>query len=67
MYSETMSTQISATTLIENQVVVNMYAQKSTKGDVNMNINIQSPTLYEANKEECDADIATFKEHVEEL
>ena len=67
MYSETMSTQISATTLIENQVVVNMYAQKTTKGDVNMNINIQSPTLYEANKEECDADIATFKEHVEEL
>ena len=67
MYSETMSTQISATTLIENQVVVNMYAQKSTKGDVNMNINIQSPTLYETNKEECDADIATFKEHVEEL
>lgn len=67
MYNETTSTQITAYTVIENQTVVNMYAQKSTKGDINMNINIQSPTLYEANKEECDADIKTFKSHVEEL
>ena len=67
MYNETTSTQISANTQIENQTVVNMFAQKSTKGDVNMSITIQLPTLYEANKEECDADIATFKEHVEEL
>ena len=67
MYSETTSTQITAYTTIENQTVVNMYAQKSTRGDVNMNITIQSPTLYEANKAECDADIETFKAHVEEL
>ena len=67
MYNETTSTQISANTQIENQTVVNMFAQKSTKGDINMNINIQSPTLYEANKAECDADIETFKAHVEEL
>lgn len=67
MYNETKSTQITAYTQIENQTVVNMYAQKSTRGDVNMNINIQSPTLYEANKAECDADIETFKTHVEEL
>lgn len=67
MYSETKSTQITAYTQIENQTVINMYAQKSTKGDVNMNITIQSPTLYEANKAECDADIETFKAHVEEL
>lgn len=67
MYNETTSTQITAYTQIENQTVVNMYAQKSTKGDVNMNITIQSPTLYEANKAECDADIATFKAHVEDL
>lgn len=67
MYNETTSTQITAYTVIEGQTVVNMYAQKSTKGDINMNINIQSPTLYEANKEECDADIETFKAHVEEL
>ena len=44
-----------------------MYATKTTKGDVNMNIQIQSETLYQANKEECDADIATFKTHVEAL
>lgn len=67
MYSETKSTQLTAYVQIENTTVVNMYAQKSTKGDVNMNINIQSPTLYEANKAECDADIETFKSHVEEL
>ena len=67
MYSETTSTQITAYTTIENQTVVNMYAQKSTRGDVNMNITIQSPTIYEANKAECDADIETFKSHVEEL
>ena len=67
MYNETTSTQITAYTVIEGQTVVNMYAQKSTKGDINMNINILSPTLYEANKEECDADIETFKAHVEEL
>ena len=67
MYNETKATQITANTQIENQIVVNMYAQKSTTGDINMNISITSPTLYEANKAECDADIATFKEHVEEL
>ena len=67
MYTETKSTILQANTQIENQMVVSMYAQKSTKGDVNMNIQIQSETLYQANKAECDADIATFKEHVEEL
>ena len=67
MYTETRATTLQAATMIENQMVVNMYAQKSSKGDVSMNINIQSPTLYEANKAECDADIATFKAHVEEL
>jgi hypothetical protein len=67
MYQETRATILQANTQIENQMVVSMYAQKSTKGDVNMNIQIQSETLYQANKAECDADIATFKEHVEEL
>lgn len=67
MYNETKATTIQASTQIENQMVVSMYAQKSTKGDVNMNIQIQSETLYQANKAECDADIATFKAHVEAL
>ena len=67
MYTETRATTLQASTQIENQMVVSMYAQKSAKGDVNMNIQIQSETLYQANKAECDADIATFKEHVEEL
>lgn len=67
MYKETKSTSISGMIILENQTVVNMYAQKSEAGDVNTNITIQSPTLYKAYQEECDADIATFKEHVEEL
>lgn len=67
MYNETKSTSINAYIMLENTTVVNMYAQKSTSGDVNMNINIQSPTLYSAHKEECDENIATFKAHVEEL
>lgn len=67
MYTETRATIIQANTQIENQMVVSMYAQKSTKGDVNMNIQIQSETLYQANKAECDADIEIFKSHVEEL
>lgn len=67
MYTQIKATTLTAYTQIENTTVVNMYAQKSTTGDVNMNITVQSPTLYEANKEECDKDIATFKAAVEEL
>lgn len=67
MYNQTKSTTLSAYTQLENQSVVSMYAQKSTTGDVTMNINIQSPTLYERYKTECDKDIATFKAAVEEL
>lgn len=67
MYKEIKSTILTAYISMENATVVNMYAQKSTAGDVNVNITIQSHTLYEANKEECDAQIATFKEHVEDL
>lgn len=67
MYKETQTQNLNAYIVIENQTVVNMYAQKSTQGDINMNISIQSPTLYEANKAECDADIELFKVHVEEL
>lgn len=67
MYKETKSTSINGVIILENQTVVTMYAQKSEAGDLNTNITIQSPTLYKAYQEECDADIATFKEHVEEL
>lgn len=67
MYKETRSQTLTGSIIIENASVVSMYAQKSAEGDVNMNISIQSPTLYEANKAECDANISTFKAHVEEL
>lgn len=67
MFYESKSTMITASTQIENQVVVTMNAQKTAKGDVNTNITIQSETLYRAYQAECDADIETFKTHVEEL
>lgn len=67
MYYESKATTITASTQIENQVVVTMNAQKTIKGDVTTNITIQSETLYQAYKAECDADIETFKSHVEEL
>ncbi len=67
MYKETKAVNLMAYTQIENVTIVNMSAQKTEAGDVNMNINIQSPTMYEAYKEECDKDIARFKESVEKL
>lgn len=67
MYKETRATSIQATTQIDNQIVVSMYAQKSAKGDVNMNITVNSEILYQEHKAECDADIETFKSHAEEL
>ena len=67
MYSETKATTLSAYTMIDNQMVINMCAQKTEKGDVNYNVNIQSEALYQAHKKECDADIKTFKAHAEEL
>lgn len=67
MYKETKATTLQGSVLIENQSVVVLFAQKTDKGDLTLNVNIQSETLYKANKEECDADIATFKSHAEEL
>lgn len=67
MYKETKATTLSAASEIDGLVVVNMFAQKTEEGNVNFNTNIQNQTLYKANKDECDADIATFKNHVEEM
>jgi hypothetical protein len=67
MYKETKATTLQGNVIIENQSAVSMYAQKSNRGDLTINVNVQSETLYKANKEECDADIATFKAHAEEL
>lgn len=67
MYKETKSKILTGTIQLESTTAVSMYAQKSEEGTVQMNINIQSPTLYEAYKKECDEDIKTFKAHVEDL
>lgn len=67
MYIETQATTIQGSSQFDGQIAVSMYAQKTAKGDVNMNITIMNETLYQANKSDCDNDIETFKSHVEEL
>ena len=61
------STAINGAISYENVVAVSLYATKSQKGDVNMSINIQSETLYQANKEDADKAIERFKKEVEAL
>lgn len=63
MYAEKKAQTLSGTTTIENTIVVTMYASKEEAGNVNMSINIMSPTMYEAYKDACDEDIATFKKN----
>ena len=67
MLNITRSTTLNGTITFENTVAVSMYATKTQKGDVNMSINIQSETLYQAHKTECDSGIAEFKKEVEAL
>ena len=67
MLNITKSTTLNGIVSYENVVAVSMYATKSQKGDVNMSINIQSETLYQANKEDADKAIAEFKKEVEAL
>lgn len=67
MYQETQATILQGSSQFDGQLAVSMYAQKTTKGDVNMNITIIDETLYQANKAECDEDIATFKAHAEDI
>ena len=67
MLNITKSTMLNGTITLENTVAVSMYATKTQKGDINLSVNIQSETLYQANKKECDEGIAEFKEEVEDL
>lgn len=67
MLNITKSTAINGAISYENTVAVSLYATKSQKGDVNMSINIQSETLYHANKEDADKAIEQFKKEVEAL
>lgn len=67
MLNITKSTTLNGMVSYESVVAVSMYATKSQKGDVNMSINIQSETLYQANKEDADKAIAEFKKEVEAL
>lgn len=67
MLSITKSTTLNGTIAYENTIAVSMYATKTQKGDVNLSINIQSETLYQANKEDADKAIEQFKKEVEAL
>lgn len=67
MLNITKSTMLNGTITLENTVAVSLYATKTQKGDVNLSVNIQSETLYQANKKECDEGIAEFKKEVEAI
>lgn len=67
MYKQIKSQSLQGQTIIDNVAAVAMYAQKSDNGNMTMNITIQSQKLYEENKAECDADIATFREKADKL
>lgn len=67
MLNITKSSAINGAISYESTVAVSLYATKSQKGDVNMSINIQSETLYHANKEDADKAIEQFKKEVEAL
>lgn len=67
MYTGLKSVVLSGQSIIENVQVVQMYAQKSENGNMNMNINVIHKDIYDANKAECDADIEEFRAEVEEL
>lgn len=67
MYTGLKSVTLSGQSIIENVQVVQMYAQKSENGNMNMNINVIRKDIYDANKAECDADIEEFRAEVEEL
>lgn len=67
MLNITKSTMLNGTITLENTVAVSLYATKTQKGDVTLSVNIQSETLYQANKKECDEGIAEFKKEVEAI
>lgn len=67
MYTGLKSVTLSGQSIIENVQVVQMYAQKSENGNMNMNINVIRKDIYEANKAECEADIAHFRAEADEL
>jgi hypothetical protein len=67
MYTGLKSVTLSGQSIIENVQVVQMYAQKSENGNMNMNINVINKNIYDANKAECEADIEAFRAEVEEL
>ena len=67
MYTGLKSVTLSGQSIIENVQVVQMYAQKSENGNMNMNVNVIHKDIYDANKAECEADIEAFRAEVEEL
>jgi len=67
MYTGLKSVTLSGQSTIENVQVVQMYAQKSENGNMNMNVNVIHKDIYDANKAECEADIEAFRAEVEEL
>lgn len=67
MYTETTAKTINAQSIIDHKCVVNMFASKDSTGSLNINVSVSDREAYEANKEECDADIERFRAEADEL
>lgn len=67
MYTETTAKTINAQSIIDHKCVVNMFASKDSTGSLNINVSVSDREAYEANREECDEDIATFRAEADEL
>ena len=67
MYTETTAKTINAQSIIDHKCVVNMFASKDSTGSLNINVSVSDREVYEENKEECDADIAHFREEADKL
>lgn len=61
------STTLNYSSVINDEIVVNLYANIPETGETSRNVNILNKSLYEANKEECRADMEAFGKLVDEI
>lgn len=61
------STTLNYSSVINDEIVVNLYANIPETGETNRNVNILNRSLYESNKEECRADMEAFGRLVDEI
>lgn len=61
------STTLNHTSIIDGELVINMYANIPETGETTRNMTISNKNLYDANKAECRADMEAFDSMVNAL